>query len=221
MANSDQIVLLDFFPSVFGIRVRLALAAKGVEYEGKEEDLTGGKSSLLLKMNPVHKKIPVLIHNGKPICESLIIVEYIDEVWKDRCPLLPSDPYQKAQAKFWADFIDKMVYPCSKKLWTAKGAEHEASKKEFLDRIKLLEGELKSYPYFGGESLGFLDIAFLPFYSRFYTFEAFGNFSIEAECPKLVAWGKRCMEEEFVSRSLPHPHKIYDLVVEFTKKVGI
>ena len=109
MANSDQVVLLDFFPSVFGIRVRLALAAKGVEYEGKEEDLTGDKSSLLLKMNPVHKKIPVLIHNGKPICESLIIVEYIDEVWKDRCPLLPSDPYQKAQAKFWADFIDKMV----------------------------------------------------------------------------------------------------------------
>ena len=113
------------------------------------------------------------------------------------------------------------VYPCSKKLWTAKGEEQEAGKKEFVDRIKLLEGELKSYPYFGGESLGFLDIAFLPFYCWFYTFEAFGNLSIEVECPKLVAWGKRCMEEEFVSRSLPHQHKIYDLVVEFTKKVGI
>ncbi|KAJ9672818.1 hypothetical protein PVL29_026166 [Vitis rotundifolia] len=216
MPNSDQIVLLDFFPSVFGIRVRLALAAKGFEYEGKEEDLTGGKSSLLLKMNP----IPVLIHNSKPICESLIIVEYIDEVWKDICPLLPTNPYQKAKAKFWPDFIDKMVYPCSKKLWKAKGEEQEDGKKEFVDRIKLLEGELKSYPYFGGESLGFLDIAFLPFYCWFYTFEAFGNFSIEAECPKLVAWGKRCMEE-FVSRSLPHQHKIYDLVVEFNKKVGI
>lgn len=92
------------------MRVRLALAAKAIEYEGKEEDLLKGKSGLLLEMNPVHKKIPVLIHNGKPICESMIIVEYVDEVWNDKSPLLPSDPYQRAQAKLWAHFIDNKVH---------------------------------------------------------------------------------------------------------------
>ena len=110
MANNDQIVVLDFLPSPYGMRVRLAFAAKGIEHEGKEEEnLMEGKSSLLLQMNPVHKKIPVLIHNGKPICESLIIVECIDGLWKDKFPLLPSDPYQRAQAKFWAHFIDNKV----------------------------------------------------------------------------------------------------------------
>ena len=73
--------LLDFWPSMFGMRVRIALAEKGVAYEYVEEDLKN-KSPLLLQMNPIHKKIPVLIHNGKPVCESSIIVEYIDEVWK-------------------------------------------------------------------------------------------------------------------------------------------
>jgi glutathione S-transferase len=68
------------------------------------------KSPLLLQMNPVHKKIPVLIHNGKPIAESLIAVQYIDEVWNDKSSLLPSDPYQRSQARFWADFADKKVY---------------------------------------------------------------------------------------------------------------
>ena len=105
---ADEVTLLDFWPSLYGMRVRIALAEKGIKYESKEQDLFN-KSPLLLEMNPVHKKIPVLVHNGKPVCESIIILEYIDEVWRDKAPLLPSDPYQRAQARFWADFIDKKV----------------------------------------------------------------------------------------------------------------
>ncbi|KAI9116567.1 hypothetical protein K1719_012734 [Acacia pycnantha] len=56
-----------------------------------------------------HKKIPVLIHKGKPICESLIILQYIDQVWNHTAPLLPSDPYIRGQALFWADFVKKKV----------------------------------------------------------------------------------------------------------------
>ena len=105
---ADEVVLLDVWSSMFGMRVRVALAEKGVEYEYKEQDLRN-KGPLLLEMNPIHKKIPVLIHNGKPICESLIIVQYIDEAWHHKAPLLPSDPYQRAQARFWADYVDKKV----------------------------------------------------------------------------------------------------------------
>lgn len=108
--SNDDLVLLDAPGSPFGMRARLALAAKGLKFRTVLEDLTQGKSDFLLKVNPVHKKIPVLIHDGKPICESLIIMEYIDDVWKDGCrSLLPADPYQRANAKFWADFIDKKV----------------------------------------------------------------------------------------------------------------
>jgi glutathione S-transferase len=109
---ADEVVVLDTWVSMFGMRVRIALAEKGIQYEYKEQDLRN-KSDLLLKMNPVHKKIPVLIHNGKPVCESLIIVQYIDEVWNDSTPLLPADPYQRAQARFWADFIDAKVHHCN------------------------------------------------------------------------------------------------------------
>lgn len=106
----DEVIVLDVDVSMFGMRVRLALAEKGVEYEYREENLAN-KSPLLLQMNPLHRKIPVMIHNGKPICESLLIVQYIDELWQHSSspPLLPSHPYHRAQARLWADFIDKKV----------------------------------------------------------------------------------------------------------------
>ena len=198
---------------MFGMRVRVALAEKGVAYEYLEEDLKN-KSPLLLQMNPINEKVPVLIHNGKPICESSIIVEYIDEVWKDKSPLLPSDPYQRAQARFWADFVDKKLYVGTRKTWASEGEEHETGKKEVIESLKQLEEVLGDKAYFGGESLGFVDIVLIGFYSWFYALETLGNFSIESECPKIVGWGKRCLQKESVSKSLPDPKKVYcDYVV--------
>ena len=92
------------------LRVKLALSFKGLSYADVEEDHSVGKSELLLKSNPVHNNVPVLIHNGKPVCESQIIVQYIDEVYTGTGPsLLPADPYERAMARFWATFIDDKV----------------------------------------------------------------------------------------------------------------
>ncbi|XP_068320378.1 probable glutathione S-transferase [Pyrus communis] len=217
---ADEVVLLDFWPSPFGMRLRIALAEKGIEYEYKEEDLWN-KSPLLLQMNPVHKKIPVLIHNGKPICESLIALQYIDEVWNDKAPLLPSDSYLRAQARFWADFVDKKIYDIGRKLGTTKGEEYDAAKKDFLDCIGVLEGELGDKTFFGGETLGFVDVALIPFYSWFLVYEKSGDFSVEAEHPKFIAWVKRCMEKESVSKSLPEQQRVYDFTVLIRKKLGM
>ncbi|XP_059662818.1 probable glutathione S-transferase [Cornus florida] len=217
---SNEVVLLNFWPSMFGLRVRIALAEKGINHEYKEEDLLNlNKSSLLLQMNPIHKKIPVLIHNGKPVCESLIVVQYIDEVWNDKSPLLPSDPYQRAQARFWGDYIDKKMQSGGWKTWRLKGEEQEVAKTEFIETLKVLEAELGDKPYFGGENFGYVDVALVPFYCWFHVYETFGKFSIDAECPKLMAWAKRCIQKESVSNSLPSQQKVYDFALQVKKRL--
>lgn len=76
----EAVILSDFWPSMYGMRCRVALAEKEIDHECREEEVhMMKKSPLLLQMNPIHQKIPVLIHKGKPISESCVTLEYIDE----------------------------------------------------------------------------------------------------------------------------------------------
>jgi glutathione S-transferase len=191
--------LLDFWVSPFGQRCRITLDEKGLPYEYLEQDLAN-KSELLLRANPVHKKIPVLLHDGRPVCESLIIVQYLDEAFPATPALLPAgDPYARAQARFWADYVDKKLYDCGTRLWKLKGDGH----------------------FFGGEAFGFVDVALVPFTSWFLAYERFGDLSVEKECPRLAAWAKRCAERPSVAKNLYPADKVYEFICGLKKRLGI
>ena len=104
----DDVKLLGVWASPFVMRVQISLNIKSVNYEFLEETI-GSKSELLLQSNPVHKKFPVLTHGDKPICESLVIVQYIDEAWTSGPSILPSDPYNRAIQRFWSAYLDDKV----------------------------------------------------------------------------------------------------------------
>jgi glutathione S-transferase len=111
MASDGEVRVIGGWACPYAIRVFAALKLKGVEYEFLQEP-AGRKSELLLKSNPVYKKIPVLLHHGAPpICESMIIIQYIDEVWASNGPvILPAEPYARAIERFWAQYVDDKVF---------------------------------------------------------------------------------------------------------------
>ncbi|KAE8707850.1 putative glutathione S-transferase parA [Hibiscus syriacus] len=99
--------------------------------------------------------------------------------------------------------------------------EQEEAKEELMEGLKALEGELGDKLYFGGESIGLVDVALVPCTAWFYAYATCGDFSIEAGCPKLVAWAKRCKDNyQSVSSALPHPHRIYDYELPLKKRLG-
>eukprot|EP01018_Ginkgo_biloba_P019457 Gb_16568 [translate_table: standard] len=111
MASEEQVKTLSVWVSPFGMRMVIGLEEKGVKYDYQEEENWQNKSELLLKMNPIYKKMPVLVHNGKHVIESLIVLEYIDKAWPSSYNnFFHSNPYDRAIANFWADFTDKKAY---------------------------------------------------------------------------------------------------------------
>ena len=101
MAGADDLKVLGMWTSPFVIRVCIVLNLKGLAYEYVEEDL-GNKSALLLSSNPVHKTVLVLLHAGRPVNKSQIILQYIDKVWAGTGPaVLSRDPYERVAALFW------------------------------------------------------------------------------------------------------------------------
>ncbi|KAH1084201.1 hypothetical protein J1N35_023962 [Gossypium stocksii] len=106
--NGKEVKLLRTWFSPYLHRVVWVLKLKGIDYEWVEQGFRDPKnrSQLLLKYNPVMKTVPVLVRHGRPVLESLVILEYIDETWKNN-PILPTDPYERAMARFWANLIDQ------------------------------------------------------------------------------------------------------------------
>ncbi|CAN1151351.1 Glutathione S-transferase U17 [Linum perenne] len=220
MANNDgNVKVIGAWPSPYVMRPRIALNIKSVEYEFLQEQF-GTKSELLLKSNPVHKKIPVLIHNDRPICESNIIVEYIDEAWSSGPSLLPSDAYDRAIARFWASYLDEKWFPT---LRTAASAPNEEAKTAAVNQLKegltFLEeayGKIsKGKAFFGGETIGYLDIAFGSLLGWLKAVQVMIGTKLIAEdsTPGLAKWVEKFSADPAVKVVMPETEKL----IEFAK----
>ncbi|KAK9270666.1 hypothetical protein L1049_026248 [Liquidambar formosana] len=152
----QEVKLLGAWFSPFVHRVEWVLKLKGIQYEFVEEDLNN-KSPLLVNYNPVHKSVPVLVHHGNPIAESLVIIEYIDDTWKQN-PIMPQDPYERARARFWGKFVEEKFTEVVRGTITLEGEQQEKEVKQAREALDVLEGELTGKKFFGGDTTGFLDI---------------------------------------------------------------
>ncbi|XP_065622017.1 probable glutathione S-transferase [Quercus suber] len=125
---ADEVILLDFWASLFGMRVKIALAEKGIKYECKEE--LWNKSSLTFRDEP-HSQEDPSSHPQRETVSTVISAPAILILLE----VFVSNPSRSKRS-------EQSVYYVSRKVLTTKGEELEAGKKDFIETFKILEGEL-------------------------------------------------------------------------------
>lgn len=97
-------------------KVFIALDEKALDYEMRVINLFVHEqySPEYLKLNP-KGVVPTLVHDGRPVVESTLICEYLDEAFPDR-RLTPVDPYQRAQMRLWSKLVDEALFEATREL---------------------------------------------------------------------------------------------------------
>lgn len=153
-----SLVLYDAPRCPYCARVRILLAEKGLELEVVEIDLSD-RPAWLYEKNPTGR-VPVLEEDGRPLPESAVIMEFLEERYPDPA-LLPPDPADRAAVRLLIFRDDDLTDP----YYALRRGEDGAA--EELDAVLgRFDTMLAGRPYLGGAEYGLADIALVPWFLR-------------------------------------------------------
>ena len=140
-------------------RVRIVLAEKGIDYEVVDVDLDD-RPSWLYEKNPAGRVPVVEEDDGRPLAESAVIMEFLEERYPEP-PLLPPDPADRAAVRLLIFRDGDLTAP----YYALRRGDEGAAEK--LDAaLRRFDGLLGEQPYLGGAEYGLADIALVPWFLR-------------------------------------------------------
>jgi glutathione S-transferase len=207
MAHDLKLVSFDICPYVE--RSRIVLLEKQVAHSIELIDLSN-KPRWFLDLSPMGK-VPVLVVDGRPVFESMVINELIEELYPQPA-MLPAEPLARAEARAWIVYCNDAVMPASYRslLALAGGRTGEALEKplaELRGALARAEAEVarRGGPWFLGKQLTLVDAAWAPFLRRWAAAEEWGmpEQSRLAAFPALRAWTDRLLSHRSVAAADP------------------
>ncbi|KAL9401360.1 hypothetical protein Peur_005209 [Populus x canadensis] len=104
----------------------------------------------------------------------------------------------------------------------SRGEEKEKAAKLTVDAIEKIEGELKGKQFFGGESIGYLDIALGWMSYWLPVCEEVGSMKIvdPLQFPALTSWIKNFLEHPVIKENLPPRERMIIYFLNRTKELA-
>lgn len=198
MSQPAKLELVSFKVCPFVQRSAIALNEKGVAYTLTHINLQE-PPDWFSAISPLGK-VPVLLVDGKPLFESAVILEYVDEVYPPS--LHPADPLQKAQHRAWIEFCSELIV----RQFHMLTAKEKAAFDEAYDSLRLglqrLDGELAAEgPYFSGAVFRLVDCVYAPLFMRLALVKK--HFGVDLQLNgRMQAWSDALLALESVKASV-------------------
>ena len=108
----QSLVLYNAPQSTCSQRVRFTLHEKNLVFSELKLDLFSGDQLRpeYLKINP-NGVVPTLVHDGRVIIDSAVIIEYLNEVFPEPTPLVPHDAVARAAMRSFIRYTDEVPTP--------------------------------------------------------------------------------------------------------------
>lgn len=194
-----MIKIVSFKICPFVQRVTAALEAKVVPYEIEYISLSD-KPQWFLDLSPAGQ-VPLLItESGQALFESDAIVEYLDEITAPLIAGVTSE--RRAVDRAWSYQASKhYLVQCS--AMQSKDRETLAERSAKLNKaFERAEKQLDGGPYFNGDQLGNVDIAWLPLLHRAEIIERHSGYDFLSGYPRIKAWQVALMDTGLANRSV-------------------
>lgn len=158
-----MITLCGFSLSNYYNKVKLALLEKGIPFN-EERVMTKSTDEAVLTCTPLGK-IPYIRTAQGPICESQVIVDYLDAL-EPKHPLTPAEPYAAAKVRELVTFIELHIELVARELYgqaffggTVDDATKERARRLLTKHIAGFKRLAKFSPYVAGDSFTQADIS--------------------------------------------------------------
>lgn len=171
-----MIRLYDYWRSSAAYRVRIALNLKGADYSLVPVNIIGGADEQMTdeyrRVNP-QMRVPSIEVDGRIAGQSMAIIEWIDETMPGPA-LLPEDPWQRLQARAFADIIACDIHPLNNLsplayLRKEFGADEAAISRWYAEWIvrgfnalEEMAGQRSGGAFLFGDTPGIAEIALIP-----------------------------------------------------------
>jgi len=154
--------LCGFHISNYHNKVRLALLEKGVPFE-EDSGVRPSQKDEYLALSPMGK-VPYLDVDGTRLCESEVILEYLEEVYPQK-PLLPKDPLARAKVRELVTVMELHLELVARRLYGGlwgQGVSDSAKQsveKDLAKGLRAFKALAKFDPFIAGKEFTLADCA--------------------------------------------------------------
>lgn len=203
VVEEKKFELVSFSLCPYVQRARAILIEKNIKHDIKFIDLDS-PPEWFFDISPM-EKVPVLLVDGKPLFESMVICEYLDEITEGS--LHPADPFEKAVNRSWIEYGNSILDATYDLFTTSDEKRFKHLTGSIDEKFDTLEDEcLNGTPFFNGDKFSMIDAVYAPVFRFHAALVKYHDLGFFEDRPQLTLWRDTLLSYDAVITSVPEDY---------------